>query len=164
MGQSVSYLTFCINNTEFALPVNKIQTILDASCNKEIESEVPTLKGISVRDNGVVPIVELGNVLGFSDYAVSENSSVILTDFSLSGNIFKVGLLVDMVTSVMTLKDTLVKHLETTANDYMPKEVRAVVKDDEQKIYVLNMENLFSEDDLLDLFIEIKKSLGMQIG
>jgi RNA recognition motif-containing protein len=46
----------------------------------------------------------------------------------------------------------------------MPKEIRAVVNDNDQKIYLLNIENLFSEDDLLDFFIEIRKSLWMQVG
>jgi chemotaxis signal transduction protein len=164
MDESSSFLTFCINDTEFALPADKIQTILDASCNKEIETDLSTLKGISVRDHGVVPIVDLGGVLGFTDICISELSSVILTDFMLAGRIFKIGLLVDKVTSVLSIRKKLVNHLETAVNSYMPKEVKAVVNDNDQKIYLLNMENLFSEDDLLDFFIEIKKSLGMQLG
>ena len=164
MDQSISYLSFNINDTEFALPAEKVQTILDASCNKEIETDLPALKGISIRDHGVVPIVDLGSVLGFSDICVSETSSVILTDFTLADRIFKIGLLVDKVTSVLTLKHKLVNQLESTVNSYMPKEVKAVVNDNDQKVYLLNMEHLFSEDDLLDFFIEIKKSLGMQVG
>lgn len=164
MDQSISYLTFHINNTEFALPADKIQTILDGSCNKEIETDIISLKGISVREHGVVPIVDLGHVLGFSDICWSEFSSVILTDFTLAGRIFKIGLLVDKVTSVLSIRNKLVNHLETTVNSCMPKEIKAVVNDKDQKIYLLNMENLFSEDDLLDFFIEIRKSLGMQVG
>lgn len=164
MRQSISYLTFSINDTEFALPADKIQTILDVSCNKEIETDLSSLKGISVRDNGIVPIVDLGSILGFTGICVSEFSSVIITDFTLAGKIFKMGLLVDKVTSVLSIRNKLVNHLETTGNSCMPKEVKAVVNDNDQKVYLLNMENLFSEDDLLDYFIEIKKSLGMQVG
>ena len=164
MNRSVSYLTFFINNREFALPAGKIQTICDVSSTKDVDSEVDFMRAVALRDSGVFPIVDLGKVLGISGSKLSDSSSVILTNFKFSGKIFKIGLLVDMVISVLSINKELVADSMDSDSDHIPDEVEAVVTEKSQKIYLLDIECLFSEDDYLDLLIEIKKFLGMQMG
>jgi len=160
MDRSVSYLTFYIADKEFALPTDKIYTICDVSSIKEIDSEIHFMKGVTLKETGVLPIVDLASILGVADNEPSESSSVILANFNLSGKIFKIGLLVDMVTSVLSIKKKLVADSVQNNSLSVPKEVEAVVIDKCQKIYLLKTESLFSEDDLLDLFIEVKKFLS----
>lgn len=163
MNRSISYLTFYIGKKEFALPAEKIQTIFDISSTQVIDSEINFMRGVAIKDSGVLPIVDLGKILGISGFQMSDSSSVILANFTLSGKIFKIGLIADMVTSVLNINKKLVADSESDNSSSMPKEVEAVVTDKSQKIYLLNLESLLSEDDLLDLFIEIKKFIGCRV-
>ena len=164
MNHSISYLTFYIDNKEFALPTEKVQTIFDVSSIKNIDSGIPFMEGVALKETGVLPIVDLGKLLGITGKGPSESSSVILASFTLSGKIFKVGLLVDMVTSVLSINKRLVVDSVRYNSLSVPKEVEAVVTDNCQKIYLLKTETLFSDDDLLDLYIEVKKDLGIELG
>jgi len=164
MNHSISYLTFYIDNKEFALPTEKVQTIFDVSSIKNIDSGIPFMEGVALKETGVLPIVDLGKLLGITGKGPSESSSVILASFTLSGKIFKVGLLVDMVTSVLSINKRLVVDSVRDNSLSVPKEVEAVVTDNCQKIYLLKTETLFSDDDLLDLYIEVKKDLGIELG
>jgi len=164
MDKSVSYLTFYIGDKEYALPTMKIQTIFDILGTKEIDSEVHFMKGVALKETGVLPVVDLGRILGISDNQPSESSSVVLANFNLSGKIFKIGLIVDMVTSVLSINKKLVADSVRNNSLSVPKEIEAVVTDKCQKIYLLNTESLFSENDLLDLYIEVKKFLGIELG
>jgi len=164
MNHSISYLTFYIDNKEFALPTEKVQTIFDVSSIKNIDSGIPFMEGVALKETGVLPIVDLGKLLGITGKGPSESSSVILASFTLSGKIFKVGLLVDMVTSVLSINKRLVVNSVRYNSLSVPKEVEAVVTDNCQKIYLLKTETLFSDDDLLDLYIEVKKDLGIELG
>jgi len=164
MNPSVSYLTFYIGDKEYALPTENIQTIFDVSGIKHIDSEIHFMKGVALKETGVLPVVDLGKVIGVSDDIASESSSVILASFNLSGKTFKIGLIVDMVTSVLSINKKLVADSDHNNSFTIPKEVEAVVTDNCQKIYLLKTESLFSEDDLLDLFIEVNKFLGTELA
>ncbi len=163
MDRSISYLTFYIDDKEFALPSEKIHSIFDVSSIKDIDSELYFMKGVALKETGVLPVVDLGRVLGVSENSPSESSSVILASLNLSGKVFKVGLVVDMVTSVLSINKKLVADAVQNNSSSVPKEVEAVVTDKCQKIYILKTESLFSEDDLLDLYIEVKRFLGIEL-
>ena len=164
MDRSISYLTFYIDDKEYALPAKDIQTIFDVSEIKTIDSEIHFMKGVALKETGVLPVVDLGEVLSVSDNLPSESSSVILASFNLSGKTFKIGLLVDMVTSVLSISKKLVADSVQNNTLSIPKEVEVVITDNCQKIYLLKPQSLFSEDDLLDLFIEINKFLGIKLA
>ena len=163
-NRSVSYLTFQLGKKEYALPVDRISTILDSSREKNIDTDICYLKGIVIDESGIIPIVSMAELLNVPTTTDEEVSSIIMTNFYCSDKLFKIGLNVDMVTSVLGIGSDFIDEQEEKYSYFLPKAVKAEVKDKCQKIYLLDPKALFSEDDLLDIFIEIKRFLGMQVG
>lgn len=164
MKSSSYYLTFKIHKWYFAIPVTRISAILEKPDFLKKESELDFMKGIQITENGVIPIIDSAKVLGLNDCGSHGTQQVLLCTFSVSRHLFKMGWKVHELSSVIEIDSEMVECASMDPALPFGCMTNGSIYYEGRVIYIIDLEKVFTEDGLLDVYNDMRKSLGMKVG
>jgi purine-binding chemotaxis protein CheW len=147
----MQYLTFRMNDVEYAVDVRIIETVVEYSGATPIPSPLSYLRGVFDLRGQVTPLVDLRKKLGLPARADDEGTNVIVfavPDGGAGDTRLTIGALVDGVSEVLTIADEDIDRSKSDGARLWERYVRGVVRHEGRMIVLLAAEGLFSVEEL----------------
>lgn len=144
-----SYLTFKLGNEEFAAHVGKVLNILAMTKITEVPKSPNYMKGVINLRGAVLPVIDTRIKFGMTPTEYTPSTCIVVMDIELDSESVHVGALVDSVQAVIEIDDAKILPPPSIGNKYRSEFIEGVANIDESFIMILNMDEVFSTDELV---------------
>ncbi len=146
-----SYLSFKLGDEEFAAHVGKVLNILELTKITEVPKAPDYMKGVINLRGTVLPVVDTRIKFGMKPTEYTTNTCIVVMEVELDNDIVQVGALVDAVQAVLEIDDSQIQPPPSIGSKYKSEFIYGMVKVDEKFIMLLDMEKVFSSDEIVSL-------------
>lgn len=147
-NQIKSYLTFKLGNEEFAAHVSKVLNILEMTPITKVPKAPEYLKGVINLRGAVLPVIDARIKFGMPETEYTNNTCIIVLDIDVDGESVHVGAIVDSVQAVLEIDSSQIMPLPTLGSRYKSEFIIGMAKVEERFIIILNMDAVFSIDEI----------------
>lgn len=146
-----SYLSFKLGDEEFAAHVGKVLNILEMTKITEVPKAPEYMKGVINLRGTVLPVIDTRIKFGMTATVYTTNTCIIVLDIEMDGETIQVGALVDAVQAVLEIDKNQIMPHPSIGSKYKSEFIEGVANIDEKFIMILNMDAVFSSDELTNL-------------
>ena len=136
-------VVFKLGTEEYAVPIFEVREIIRYNGATKLPNTPMYMEGIINLRGKVVPVINIANRFGQS-FAMGNEPKVII----IEGSTQDIGIIVNEVTEVLRIADN---HIEPPPTSASSTYIRGIGKIKERLLILLNMKNLFSEQELNSL-------------
>lgn len=145
------YLTFKLDNEVFALDVATVREVLDFTTVTKIPRTPEFMRGVINLRGSVVPVVDLRLAFGMSATQRTVNTCIIVMEVRLEGEATIVGALADSVEEVVDLEPEQIESAPKLGTSIKTDFIRGMGKRDAQFLMILDIDRVFSADQMVEL-------------
>jgi purine-binding chemotaxis protein CheW len=153
-----SYLSFKLGEEEFAAHVGKVLNILEMTKITEVPKAPNYMKGVINLRGTVLPVIDTRIKFGMQATTYTTNTCIVVLDIDMDGESIHVGALVDSVQAVLEFESNQIMPAPSIGSKYRSEFIEGVVNIDEHFIMILNMDAVFSADELTKLHDKTKET------
>lgn len=150
------YLTFKLGDEVFAAHVGKILNILEMTELTQVPKAPDYMKGVMNLRGAVLPVIDARIKFGMEETEYTSNTCIVVLDVDMDGDSVHVGAIVDSVQAVITINNDQIQPLPTLGSRYKAEFIFGMAKMDEGFIIILNMDAVFSADEITSLRVDIE--------
>lgn len=143
-----SYLSFKLGEEVFAANVGKVLNILEIPKITKVPKAPEYMKGVINLRGTVLPLVDTRIKFGMKPTEFGTNTCILVLDIDFDGESVHVGALVDAVQEVLEINDNEVGPPPSIGSKYKSEFIHGVAKKDEDFIMLLDMDLIFTNDEL----------------
>lgn len=134
---------FSLGNEEYAISITQVKEIIQYKEATKLPNTPAYMDGIISLRGKIIPVIDLALRLELAAAKVEDKRALII---EASGR--EIGIVVDEVTEVIRLQDSAIDPPPTaTTNGY----IRGIGKDGSRLLILLDVDKLFSEDEIQEL-------------
>ena len=97
------YLTFCLGNEEYGLPVMKVREIIKVMDITQVPQVADHVLGVINLRGRVIPVIDLRRKFGFPAQAHTEKTCIIVVEVGVAASKVLMGVVVDAVSEVLNV-------------------------------------------------------------
>jgi purine-binding chemotaxis protein CheW len=142
------YLTFRLSNEIFAIDVAKVREVLDLTTITAIPRTPEFMSGVINLRGSVVPVVDLRLCFEMTKTESTRNTCIVVVEVQLDGEATVIGALADSVEEVIDLEPDQIQPAPRIGTQIRTDFIRGMGKRDAQFIMILNIDRVFSADEL----------------
>ena len=146
-----SYLSFNLGEEQFAANVGKVLNILEMTKITEVPKAPDYMKGVINLRGTVLPVIDTRIKFGMSATEYTNNTCIIVMEVQLEGEDVQVGALVDAVQAVLEIDSEEIQPPPSIGSKFKSDFIDGMAKIDDKFIMLLNMEKVFSTDEIISL-------------
>lgn len=146
-----TYLTFRLGKEYFASNVSKVLNILEMLPITQIPKAPEYMKGVVNLRGMVLPIIDTRIKFGMTATELTPSTGILVLDVNIEGVSVKLGAIVDSVDEVIELGINDIQEPPSLGVKYKSEFIEGMAKKDEGFIMILNMDKVFSADEILAL-------------
>lgn len=146
-----SYLTFNLGSELFASHVNFVLKILEMQHITEVPKSPPYMKGVINLRGNVVPVIDARIKFGIKAAEYTPRTVILVLSLIIDGDKVEVGAIVDAVKDVVEYNSHNIMPTPGLGSKYKADFIEGVMKIDDKFVMVLNMNSVFSNDEIIDL-------------
>ncbi|NLJ08747.1 MAG: chemotaxis protein CheW [Treponema sp.] len=151
MGKTNQYLTFRLEDEQYAVSVYSVREVLEYVPITRLPQSAAYLKGvINLRGMGI-PVIDLRTKFGMPDVPITKDTSIIVLDIQGREGLLITGALADSVQEVIELEDTEIEPAPRFGNNLSVNYIQGIGKKDGKFIIILDMDKILSTDEVIDL-------------
>lgn len=144
-----SYLSFKLGEEIFAANVSKVLNILEMTKITKVPKSPDYMKGVINLRGTVLPVVDTRIKFGLTPTEITTNTCILVLDIEVDGSSLHVGGLVDAVQEVLDIEQSQILPPPNIGSKYKSEFIFGMYKlNDDQFIMLLDMDKVFSVDDL----------------
>ncbi len=143
-----SYLSFKLGKEVFAANVSNVLEILEMPSVTSIPYAPAYMRGVINLRGKVLPVLDTRLKFGLDVGEDTVDTSIIVLRIHMEGKEMEIGALVDAVEEVMELSESDMEPAPKLGSDLKIKFMEGMVKNDDKFIMILNMDKVFSGEDL----------------
>jgi purine-binding chemotaxis protein CheW len=143
-----SFLTFKLGDELFAASVGKVIEILEIPKITKVPRSPEFIRGVVNLRGNVLSVVDSRIKFGLPTMEDTINTCIVVMTVNIEGQTLTMGLIVDAVKEVMEIEDSQVQSVPEIGSKYKSEFIEGMVKSDEQFIMILNVDRLFSGNDV----------------
>jgi len=151
IAKITSYLTFKLGDEEFAAHVSKVLNILELTKITEVPKSPNYMTGVINLRGSVLPVIDTRIKFGMTPTEFTPSTCIVVMDIDLEGESVHVGALVDSVQAVIEIEHNQIMPPPSLGNKYRSEFIEGVANINDTFIMILNMDEVFSSEDLIDL-------------
>ena len=151
------YLTFTLEEELFAVDVAKVREVLDYTSITKIPRTPEYMRGVINLRGSVVPVIDLRLKFGMSKTENKVNTCIIVLEIDMEGELIILGALADAVQEVFELEPDQIEPAPRFGTRFKAEFLKGMGKRDERFIMILDIDKVFSSDELA-LVQEMEKS------
>jgi purine-binding chemotaxis protein CheW len=151
MNEIKQYLTFKLENEVFALDVATVREVLDFTTVTRIPRTPDFMRGVINLRGSVVPVVDLRLAFGMSATQKTVNTCIIVVEIRFEGETAIMGALADSVEEVIDLEADQIQPTPRIGASIKTDFIRGMGKRDADFIMILDIDRVFSADQLAGL-------------
>ncbi|HZU26803.1 MAG TPA: chemotaxis protein CheW [Bryobacteraceae bacterium] len=145
------YLTFKLDNEVFALDVATVREVLDFTNVTRVPRTPEFMRGVINLRGSVVPVVDLRLAFGMSGTEKTVNTCIIVMEVRLEGETTVIGALADSVEEVIDLEPDQIEPAPRIGTSIRTDFIRGMGKRESGFLMILDIDRVFSADQLLEL-------------
>ncbi len=146
--ETAPYLTFRLGEEMFALNVTQVREILDLTPITKVPRAPRFMRGVINVRGSVVPVVDLRLKFGLPERENTVDTRIVVMEVALEGEITVLGALADSVHEVMELEPEQIEPSPRIGTRWRTEFIRGIGKRNDQFIIILNIDRIFSSDEL----------------
>jgi purine-binding chemotaxis protein CheW len=146
-----SYLTFRLVNETFAIHVSKIVKILEMQKITEVPKAPSFMKGVINLRGDVLPVIDAREKFGMKAEDYDSRTCILVLSTKTNGDVLHVGVIVDSVLDVVKYPEEEIKNAPSLGSRYSSEVVDGVMKKEDDFIMILNVDHVFSTDEIISL-------------
>jgi purine-binding chemotaxis protein CheW len=153
-----TYLSFKMSEELFAINVSKVINILEMRHITRVPKTPTYMKGVINLRGTVLPVVDLRTKFGIAEAENTVDTSIIVLNIDKEGETIMLGTLVDAVREVLELKDEEIAPSPSIGTKYNSGFIQGMYRLEEHFIMILDIDKIFSVDDIIDVKEQIALS------
>ena len=138
-----SYLTFKLGEELFAANVSKVLNILEMTKITKVPKAPGYMKGVINLRGTVLPVIDTRLKFSMDETTYTTNTCILVLDVEVGGDSVHVGAIVDS-----EIDDNSIQPPPSIGNRYKSEFIEGVAKDNEEFVMILNMDLIFSSDEI----------------
>jgi purine-binding chemotaxis protein CheW len=142
------YLTFKLGNEIFATDVAKVREVLDLTTITAIPRTPEFMAGVINLRGSVVPVVDLRLCFEMSKTESTRNTCIVVVEVLLDNESTIIGALADSVEEVIDLEPDQIQPAPRIGTQIRTDFIKGMGKRDTQFIMILDIDRVFSSDEL----------------
>jgi purine-binding chemotaxis protein CheW len=147
--QTTSYLSFRLADEFFAAPVGKVLEILEVSRITKVPQCPLYMRGVINLRGSVLPVIDTRIKFGMPVVEDTVNTCIIVLNIEIDRETIAIGTLVDGVQEVLEIEKEAIKPAPSIGSKYKSEFIEGMVKLNEEFIMMLNLDKVFSSDELM---------------
>jgi purine-binding chemotaxis protein CheW len=146
--ETSQYLTFKLEDEVFALDIGKVREVLDFTAVTKVPQTPDFMLGVINLRGSVVPVVDMRLKFGMTRTETTVNTCFIIVEIEIDGETTILGALVDSVQEVMDLDPDQIEPPPRIGTRLKTRFIKGMGKRDNQFIIILDIDKVFSADEL----------------
>jgi purine-binding chemotaxis protein CheW len=146
--ETSQYLTFKLEEEVFALDIGKVREVLDFTAVTKVPQTPDFMLGVINLRGSVVPVVDMRLKFGMTRTETTVNTCFIIVEIAIDGETTVLGALVDSVQEVMDLDPDQIEPPPRIGTRLKTRFIKGMGKRDNQFIIILDIDKVFSADEL----------------
>jgi purine-binding chemotaxis protein CheW len=143
-----SYLTFKLGDEVFAANVGKVLNILEMTKVTRVPKAPVYMKGVINLRGSVLPLIDTRIKFEMEETVYTTNTCILVLDINMNGESVHVGALVDSVQEVLEFDDRQIQPPPSIGTKYKSEFIEGMAKVGDNFIMILNMDLVFSTEEL----------------
>jgi purine-binding chemotaxis protein CheW len=143
-----SYLTFKLGEEIFGANVSKVLNILEMTKITKVPKAPNYMKGVINLRGAVLPLIDTRLKFDMGETSYTTNTCILVLDIDMGGDSVHVGALVDSVQEVLEIDDASIMPPPSIGSKYKSEFIEGMAKVNDEFIMLLNMDLIFSTDEL----------------
>lgn len=137
-------VVFKIDNEEFAVNIIQVERILGYTEPTKIPESPEFIKGVITYQNEILPIMDLKKKFNLSDTRLKDNPKIVV----VKNNDKKVGLIVDLVSEVIDVDDSMIEEAPNIVRGISNEYIRGMIKLNDRIIILIDTEKILTNDEM----------------
>jgi purine-binding chemotaxis protein CheW len=146
--ETSQYLTFKLEDEVFALDIGKVREVLDFTLVTRVPQTPDFMLGVINLRGTVVPVVDMRLKFKMTRTETTVNTCIVIVEIDIDGETTVLGALVDSVQEVMDLDPEQIEPPPRIGTRLNTKLIRGMGKRDNKFIIILDIDKVFSADEL----------------
>ena len=146
--ETSQYLTFKLEDEVFALEIAKVREVLDFTLIAKVPQTPEFMLGVINLRGTVVPVVDMRLKFAMTRTETTVHTCIIIVEIEIDGENTVLGALVDSVQEVMDLDPEQIEPAPRIGTRLNKKFIKGMGKRDNQFIIILDIDKVFSSDEL----------------
>lgn len=146
-----SFLTFQLREEYFAANVAKVLNILEMVKITKIPKSPDYMLGVINLRGNVLPVIDLRFKFGIKANQYTSETCILVLDIDIDQESLYVGALVDSVQEVLEITTEDIQPPPNIGSKYQSEFIYGIAKSSEGFIMLLDMDKVFSTDELIEL-------------
>ncbi|MEX2442831.1 MAG: chemotaxis protein CheW [Alkalispirochaeta sp.] len=152
---SNQYLTFTLVEEQYAVEVYDVKEVLEYTSVTRVPRTQDFMRGVINLRGSVVPVIDLRLKFGMGETEKTIDTSIIVMEVEIGGEKVTVGTLADSVQEVINLDDSQIEPAPQIGTRINTDFIRGIGKQDEHFIIILDIDRIFSEEELTTVVEEV---------
>lgn len=144
-----SYLSFRLNDELFAVHVGQVLEIMGIPAITKVPKSPPSLTGVINLRGTVLPVIDTRIKFGLIKTEFNVDTCIIVFKIEMENDPMTIGALVDSVQEVIEIPEDAILPPPSLGSKYKSDLIKGMYKADENFIMLLNIDHVFSSDELL---------------
>ncbi|UFS68784.1 chemotaxis protein CheW [Geomonas sp. RF6] len=149
--ETTQFLTFKLEEELFALDIGKVREVLDFTTITKVPQTPDYMRGVINLRGSVVPVVDMRLKFGLAGAEKTVNTCIIIVEVALDGETVVMGAMADAVQEVLDLPPDHIEPAPRIGTKLDTDFIRGMGKHGEEFIIILDIDKVFSSDDLARL-------------
>jgi purine-binding chemotaxis protein CheW len=149
LTETTQYLTYKLGEEVFALDISKVREVLDFTTVTKVPRTPEFMRGVINLRGSVVPVVDLRLKFGMTKTEKTVNTCVIIVEVTVDRETTVLGALADSVQEVMDLGPGNIEPAPRIGTKLDTDFIKGMGKHDERFIIILDIDKVFSVEDLV---------------
>ena len=154
-ASSSQYLTFMLAGEQYGVEVYDVKEVLEYTTVTRVPRTQEFMRGVINLRGSVVPVIDLRLKFGMGETEKTIDTSIIVMEVEIGGDKVTVGTLADSVQEVISLGDDQIEPAPQIGTRIDTQFIRGIGKQDERFIIVLDIDRIFSEEELTAVVEEV---------
>ena len=154
--ETLQYLTFRLDRELFAVDIAKVREVLEFTTVTKVPRTPDYMRGVINLRGNVVPVVDLRLKLGLTQTERTVDTCVVIAEVDVDGERTLLGALADSVQEVLEIEGKQVVPPPRMGTRIDTSVIRGMGKRDEEFVIILDIDRVFSGDDVLTAAADAK--------
>ncbi|MFH1672235.1 MAG: chemotaxis protein CheW [Pseudomonadota bacterium] len=146
--ETSQYLTFKLGEEVYSVEVAKVREVLDLTPVTKVPRMPEFMLGVINLRGNVVPVVDMRLKLGMPHAESTVDTCIVIVEVDFEGDATVLGALVDAVQEVIDLEPDQIDPPPSIGTGLNTEFIRGMGKRDDQFIIILEIDKVFSVDEL----------------
>lgn len=158
MTESRTYLTFTLDQEDFAVDVKGVREVLDYTTITRVPRTPDFMKGVINLRGSVVPVVDMRLKFGLPETEKTVDTCVIVLEIEIDKELMVIGAIADSVKEVFELDPGDIEPPPRLGTRFETEFISGMGKHNENFIIILDVNKVFSGQEL-DFFRQTEESV-----